>query len=251
MGKRRLPSTASQVCSAVSCLLLGTSRRRASFLGFTHESKYTQWQLYFDVLHVSSFVKFTADWIRAAGCCGAFGTECEGDSCDQELIVSMEEDTLRIAFLSDMSTRVMFLQRAAELGHSKPTSIANIVAPRGIDLRSISNTYWHNFRQIIFKTSTCFNETQPPLRETQKMLFCGYQKFLNMNIILIVVFYTPLPLARQKHDCVCVIWPCGCKLSHIWQVIFFFFIHSTVLGKCCKHMLYISYYAPVTMTFFS
>lgn len=85
--------------------------------------------------------------------------------------MSMEEDTLRIAFLSDMSTRVMFLLRAAELGHSRPTSIANIVGPRGIDLRSISSTYWHNFRQIIFKTSTCFNETQsPPERNTEDVI---------------------------------------------------------------------------------
>lgn len=34
------------------------------------------------------------------------------------------------------------------------------------------------------------------------------------------------------------------------RLFFLFLIHSTVLGKCCKHMLYISYYAPVTMTLF-
>lgn len=63
------------------------------------------------------------------------------------------------------------LHRAAELGRSRPTSAANIVSPRGIDCKSISIPYWHHFRQFIFKTSTCVNESQcPPERKIESVI---------------------------------------------------------------------------------
>lgn len=65
------------------------------------------------------------------------------------------------------------LQRAAELGRSRPTSAAYIVSPRGIDCKSISIPYWHHFRQFIFKTSTCVNESQcppPPERKIESVI---------------------------------------------------------------------------------